>query len=370
MVQTDLAQLSLLLVYGAMAAYTVALLAFAADLFGARPAAPGPDGRVEVGQGQAGAEGGSAPVRRRAAGIAMTTTYLAAVLHGIGIVLRGVAAGRVPWANMYEFTLVFTFVAVVAFLVLQRRWDLRALGTFVVGPVDLLLGIAVAVLYVRADGLPPALDSYWLVIHVSVATLSIGIFCVAGALAVVQLLQDRAEVRADSLDLARTEQPAAVSAGGGTAVLDAPPAPGRPDGDTSVTSGGVPAGGGSGAGGAEEPRAGRFARILSLLPSSVEIERIVFRLNGIGFVLWTFTLVAGAIWAEHAWGRPWGWDAKEAWSFGIWVVYAAYLHARTTRGWQGRRSAYLTLTGVALIAGNYFIVNLLLNSRHAYSGIG
>ena len=102
----------------------------------------------------------------------------------------------------------------------------------------------------------------------------------------------------------------------------------------------------------------------------MEIERIVFRLNGIGFVLWTFTLVAGAIWAEHAWGRPWGWDAKEAWSFGIWVVYAAYLHARTTRGWQGRRSAYLTLTGVALIAGNYFIVNLLLNSRHAYSGIG
>lgn len=87
-------------------------------------------------------------------------------------------------------------------------------------------------------------------------------------------------------------------------------------------------------------------------------------------MMWTFTLIAGAIWAEHAWGRPWGWDPKEVWTFVIWVVYAAYLHARATRGWEGRRAAYLSLFGFACILANYFLVNLVFNSLHAYSGIG
>lgn len=343
MVDTQLAQLSLLLVYGAMAAYGVALIAAAVDLFGDR------------------IEG----ARSRAAGIARMTTLLGAILHGIGIVLRGLAAGRVPWANMYEFTLVFSFVAVVAYLVLSERWRIRLLGTLVVGLVLLMLGVAVAVLYVRADGLPPALDSYWLVIHVSVATLAIGIFAVSALLAVLQLVVDSAERR----DLAATRGSGGSPGVTGAAEGAVASADGPVSGSTVATA--TAARAATAAGRAPTGAWGRaWQRLRTALPSAAQLERRVFRLNGVAFVLWTFTLIAGAIWAEHAWGRPWGWDAKEAWSFGIWVVYAAYLHARTTRGWQGRRSAYLTLVGFALILGNYFVVNLLLNSRHAYSGIG
>lgn len=382
MIQSDLAQLSTLLVYGAMAVYTVGLLAFATDLFGPRAGALDAQALdaaaldAQAFDTQALAAEGAGARRRRAAGIGMTTSYLGAVLHGIAIVTRGVAAGRVPWANMYEFTVVFTFVAVVAFLVLQRRWELRALGTFVVGPVLLGLGLAVAVLYVRADGLPPALDSYWLVLHVSVATLAIGIFGVSAAIAIVQLIQERAELRDDArMEAAERVLVSTVSTAGTVAVDSAAGAAADARRVTGESVTGEPDIGEPVAGEADGRRGrvrgdGLLARVFNLLPPSVELERLVFRLNGIGFVLWTFTVVAGAIWAEHAWGRPWGWDAKESWSFGIWVVYAAYLHARTTRGWQGRRSAYLTLVGFGLILGNYFVVNLLLNSRHAYSGIG
>ncbi|UNX56478.1 c-type cytochrome biogenesis protein CcsB [Georgenia sp. TF02-10] len=322
MPESELGQLSTLLVYGAMAAYAVALLAFATDLSGLRDR--GPDGRP-----------------RRAAGIGMATTWAGLALHVAGVVLRGLAAGRVPWANMYEFTIVFTAVAVLLFLLLQRGRDLRFLGTFVVGPVLLTLGIAVAVLYVRADGVQPALDSYWLVIHVSIATLAVGVFAVSAVLSAVQLVQERAELRGS----AAAAEPALVGAGSGPGARPAPAGPGA-------------------------ARQGWLGRVLAAVPPSAELERLAFRLNAVGFMMWTFTLIAGAIWAEHAWGRPWGWDPKEVWTFVIWVVYAAYLHARATRGWEGRRAAYLSLFGFACILANYFLVNLVFNSLHAYSGIG
>src|SRR5690606_4336032 len=158
----DLGQLSLLAIYGAMAAYAVAMVAFGIDLSALRDR--GPEGRP-----------------RRAAAIAMTTTTLGVVLHAVGVVTRGIAAGRVPWANMYEFTIVFTLVAAGTFLLIQRWRDLRYLGALVVTPTLLALGLAVSVLYIAADGVRPALDHYWLIIHVSVATMAIGIFAVAAA---------------------------------------------------------------------------------------------------------------------------------------------------------------------------------------------
>ncbi|MFD1506464.1 c-type cytochrome biogenesis protein CcsB [Georgenia yuyongxinii] len=325
MPESTLGQLSTLLVYGAMAAYMVALVSFAVDLSGLRDR--GPQGR-----------------RRRAAGIAMATTWLGAALHLIAVVTRGIAAGRVPWANMYEFSLLATFMAVALFLGLQRGRDLRFLGTFITGPVLLLLGVAVAVLYVRADGVPPALDSYWLVIHVSVATLATGVFTVAVTFSVIQLFQERAELHRsrESLDPPRPSQGAERAVA--TVVAEQTEA---------------------------APRLGVWGRLLESVPSSAELERLAFRLNAVGFMMWTFTVIAGAIWAEHAWGRPWGWDPKEVWSFVIWVVYAAYLHARATRGWEGRRAAYLSIFGFVCILANYFVVNLLFNnSLHAYSGLG
>ncbi|PFG40349.1 cytochrome c-type biogenesis protein CcsB [Georgenia soli] len=318
---TDLGQLSLLLIYGAMAAYTVALVAFAVDLSGLR-------------------DGGPAGRQRKAVGIAMSTAWVGAALHLAGVVTRAIAAGRVPWANMYEFSTLFSLVAVLVFLGLTRTRDLRFLGTFVVGLTLLMLGIAVSVLYVRADGVQPALDSYWLVIHVSVATIATGVLAIGAVLSTVQLVQERSELRRVRA-AAEVAEPALVGAGGVASGADTP-----------------------------APKVGRWSKLMESAPSSAEFERLAFRLNAVGFMLWTFTVIAGAIWAEHAWGRPWGWDPKETWSFVIWVVYAAYLHARSTRGWEGRRAAYLSIFGFVCVLANYFVVNLVFNSLHSYSGIG
>jgi len=326
---TDLAQLSLLVVYAAMASYTVAFVAFAVDLSALRSRRDAEGhvikrsrelvGAVAAGRGTArtvdagavaaadAAGGGDVVGRRRAAGIGMSTTWLGVAFHGIGVVTRGLAAGHVPWSNMYEFSLTFTFVAVGIYLWLARQRDLRYLGAFVVGPVLLLLGVAVAVLYVEADGLQPILDNYWLYLHVSVATVAIAVLTLAAVLAGLQLAKDF-----------------------------------------------------SGSG-------GRWSAILSGLPGADVLERISYRFTAVGFVLWTFTLVAGAIWAEHAWGRAWGWDAKEVWTFVIWITYAAYLHARATRGWDGRRAAYLVIAGFGAIMANYFVVNFLLSTKHGYA---
>ena len=105
------------------------------------------------------------------------------------------------------------------------------------------------------------------------------------------------------------------------------------------------------------------------VPAPRRLEALSFRINAVGFVLWTFTLVAGAIWAEAAWGRYWGWDPKEVWTFVVWVVYAGYLHARTTRGWSGRRAAWFVVVGYATVIFNFTGVNLLFDGLHSYADV-
>ncbi|HLT83018.1 MAG TPA: c-type cytochrome biogenesis protein CcsB [Phototrophicaceae bacterium] len=318
----DLGQLSLLAIYGAMAAYGIAMVAFGIDLSALR-------------------DGGPADRPRRAVRVAMTTTWAGLALHAIGVVTRGIAAGRVPWANMYEFSIVFTFVAVTTFLLVQRWRDLRYLGALVITPVLLALGLAVSVLYIEADGVRPALDHYWLVIHVSVATTAIGVFSVAAAISVVQLVKARGE----ATRVAAAREPAVALAGA--------PAGAPATGDTAA---------------ADTPAdRGFWGRLADVLPGAAELERLAYRLNAVGFLLWTFTLIAGAIWAEHAWGRPWNWDPKEVGTFVVWVVYAAYLHARATRGWDGRKAAYLGLSGFGLLLVNYYVVNLFADTVHGYA---
>jgi len=349
-----LGELSTVLAWGATTAYAIALVAFATDL--ARLAdVRGATARARSGERAAAAVGvgtsavparadiasvgvsgapvdadgvsgaGVTPVRaggalgagvgrRRAAGIAMATATLGLVFQGVAIVLRGVAAGRVPWANMYEFTLVGTFVAVATFLLLTRRRDVRFLGTIVVGLCVVALGLGLAVFYVPASAVEPALQSYWLVIHVSIATVATGLLTVSFAASVLQLLRDSRD--RDSARLA-----------------------------------------------------GPRWRMLDALPTPRELEALSFRITAVGFVLWTFTVIAGAIWAEHAWGRYWGWDPKEVWSFVVWIVYAAYLHARTTVGWSGRRAAWFVLVGYATVIFNFTGVNLLFQGLHSYSGL-
>jgi cytochrome c-type biogenesis protein CcsB len=110
-------------------------------------------------------------------------------------------------------------------------------------------------------------------------------------------------------------------------------------------------------------------RVLALFTEELKLEKMAYRFNIIGFILWTFTLIAGAIWAERAWHRYWGWDTKEVWTFIIWTIYAGYLHANATRGWSGRRSAWLALIGFAAILFNFTIVNLFFKGLHVYSGL-
>ncbi|MBZ2198048.1 c-type cytochrome biogenesis protein CcsB [Ruania sp. N2-46] len=315
-----------------MASYVVAMIAFAVDVSALGVGAP-------------------KDRRRRAAGIGLSTMWLGAGLQFVAIVVRGLAAGRVPWANMYEFTLMFTFFVVAIFLGLQTRRDVRYLGVAVSMLAFLALMLAVAVLYVEADGVQPALRSYWLVIHVSVATLATGLSGLAAMISIAQLVKarsERATVSAGS---------AAMAASGATAEVTSGAA-----GGTSATATAV-------AEPSTQPSATFGSRIVGSLPPSANMERLAYRLNAVGFVAWTFTLVAGAVWAEHAWGRPWGWDPKETWTFVIWVIYAAYLHARVTTGWAAEKFAYFALVGFMAVLANFYIVNIFFSGKHSYAGV-
>ncbi|WP_423462482.1 c-type cytochrome biogenesis protein CcsB [Promicromonospora sp. MS192] len=329
----ELANLSVLLVWGAATALAVALIAFSVDLSrlsGARVdardaartrervavAAGGDVSPYEAGADAVPADAPAAPVpaNRKLAGVGMSVTWLAAALLLVAIVLRGIAAGRTPWANMYEFALVGTFVAVAVFAGVNTRRDVRYLGAFVTGLSVLFLVLAQEKFFVEAMGVQPALQKYWLVIHVGVAIVATGIFTVAFVTSALQLLRDARD--------------------NGSPVLGS-----------------------------------RRWGWLDHTATPVALESLSFRLNSVAFVLWTFTLIGGAIWAEDAWGRYWGWDPKEVWSFIVWVVYAAYLHARTTRGWSGTRAAWFVVAGYACVLFNFTGVNLIFNGKHSYSGL-
>lgn len=257
---------------------------------------------------------GDARGATRSQKIAYILTWTGLGVHLVSDVLRGIAADRVPWADMWEFSLTGTLIIVAIYLLASIRYDVRYLGTFVIGLVVVLLGIAITRYYVPVVPLPPALQSYWLIIHILVALLGTGFFATGFALAVVQLLQTRRE---------RQE------------------AESRP----------------------------QDLLFLKTLPSSTTLENLTYRVNIVGFIFWTFTLIAGAIWADKAWGRYWGWDTKEVWTFIVWVIYAGYIHARATRGWRGVRSGWLSLIGFSAVMFNFGIVNVFFHGLHSYSGL-
>jgi cytochrome c-type biogenesis protein CcsB len=230
---------------------------------------------------------------------------IATVILGVGVFLRGVAANRVPWANMYEFSISAALMILTVYLVSLSVRDLRYIATFITGFTLVTLFAAVSLFYVEVKTLMPALQSYWLVIHVVVAILAVGFFAVAAGFHIFYLIKD--------------------------------------------------------AGGAKQ--------IMAKFPELKQLERIAYRFNMVGFVAWSFTLIAGAIWAERAWHRYWGWDTKEVWTFIIWVLYAGYLHAMATRGWTGKRAAWLGLIGFAAIIFNFVVVNIFFKGLHTYSGL-
>jgi len=350
---------SVLLVWTAIAIYALAFIAYAVDLarrsalaVDALPAgradaaasrtrelaAVGAAGSSSVRRGEAGrgasAPGSAAPsVDARGAGrprmmwarIGTSMTVLGLLFHLAGDITRGIAAGRVPWSNMYEFSLTGTLLIVAVYLAVLFRYDLRFLGSFITGLVVLLLGGATLSFYVEVVPLADPLKSIWLVIHVFVASLATALFALAFGLSVLQLLQARRERRL-------------VVAASAEAVEGAEAAPSR-------------------------------LRFLRTLPTADALESLAYRFAILGFIFWTFTLIAGSIWANDAWGRYWGFDTKEVWTFVIWVLYAGYIHARATRGWRGTRSAWLSIIGFAAVMFNFTIVNMFFKGLHVYSGL-
>jgi cytochrome c-type biogenesis protein CcsB len=247
--------------------------------------------------------------------IGLALTILGCLLHFSGLVSRGLASDpvRVPWGNMYEFTLAGTFGVSVMYLALMKRHHLRWMGVIVTGFLVVVLMLDQLVLYQDAGPLVPALHSYWLVIHVLAAVIASGAFAVGALALTLFLVKDRATRRGT------------VRAGG----------------------------------------------YLSRLPSLEALERVGYRVNAFGFPIWTFAaLVAGPIWAEYAWGSYWNWDPKEVWAFITWVIYAAYLHARSTAGWRGKAAAVIALVGFASLLFNFVGINFFFGSGslHSYAG--
>jgi len=252
--------------------------------------------------------------KRTAARVGVSVAWIAAAIHAFAVVSRGVAAGRVPWGNMYEFLTTGALVVAVVFLGVLIKKDLRFMGTFVIGLVTLMLCAATMGFPTPVAHLVPALQSPWLIIHVSIAVLASSLFTITFAMSILQLIQ--------------ADRQSKLAAG-------------KPD---------------------------KLA-FLRMVPSAAALENFAYRINAVGFVMWTFTLMAGAVWAEAAWGRYWGWDTKEVWTFVIWVVFAGYLHARATRGWTGTRSAWLSIIGYLCIVFNFTVVNIYFNGLHSYAGV-
>ena len=237
--------------------------------------------------------------------IAFWVTGVATTILGVGVAMRGIAAARVPWANKYEFAISAAFLILLVYLTSLKIKDLRFVATFVVAFALVTLFAAVAIFYVEVKTIMPALQSYWLVIHVVVAVLATSFFTISASLHLSYLI-----------------------------------------------------------------KAGNIGqKVMRFFPTLEKLERYAYRFNVVGFVMWSFTLIAGAIWAERAWHRYWGWDTKEVWTFIIWVLYAGYLHAMATRGWNGKRAAWLGLIAFLSVIFNFTIVNLFFKGLHVYSGL-
>ncbi len=312
-----------LLVY-AILGYTLAMLAYAVEYaFGTRGVVNRVATRELVGAGApvdapvAVEEVRPAPLDNARIGelagrAALACTAVGWALHAGCVVTRGVAAGRVPWGNMYELILSACLVGSTAWLVaVVRRPSLRPLGLLVTLVLVLLLGVDGMLLYTKIGPLMPALHSYWLVIHVTAAVTASGIFLLGFAAAAATLVR------------------------------------------TGYDEGKV-----------------RFPYPLGArLPEADALERVTFRVHALGFPIWTFAVICGAIWAEAAWGRYWGWDPKETWSFIAWVIYAGYLHARATPSVRRTVATWLAVLGWCAMMVNLFGVNLFLTGLHSYAGI-
>jgi cytochrome c-type biogenesis protein CcsB len=314
-VNSGLATLSDQLILVTVLLYLAAMIGYALELaFGrarsAASAVPAPElvtvgggatpGEVPEAPAPAGEEPGPASWAIRAGAIAVGLGWLGWAANLGAIMARGLAVDRWPWGNMYEFVVAICFAAVTAFLALSVRYPIRFLGAFVMITATLGLGFAVRYLHIEAGPVVPALNSYWVAIHVTAAIVSSGLFILGAVSGILYLI--------------------------------------RKDGG-------------------------------SKLPARADLDRIAHRVIVIAFPIWTFAVIAGALWADRAWGRYWGWDPKEIWAFITWIAYAAYLHARATAGVRGKAAMIIQLVAFGCLMFNLVGVNVFLGGLHSYADV-
>lgn len=252
------------------------------------------------------------PWSERLGNMAYSVLLVGVALHVLSIVLRGFATHRFPLGNMYEFVTMACAAAMVLGLVLLRSQRYRSMWAFLLVPVLVLMFLAATVLYADAAPVVPALRSYWLPIHVTIVSTGSGVFLVSGIASLLFLLRLR-----------------------------------QPEGDEH----------------------GRLGAVASRLPDARTLDRLAYKTTIIGFPLFGAGVILGAIWAEAAWGRFWGWDPKETMSFITWVIYAAYLHARATSGWRDTKAAWINVAGWVAMLFNLFIINMVVSGLHSYAGL-
>lgn len=306
--QLDLASVSDGLVTSALAVLALALVVYAAAGAISRTAGAWSPRRsvtaaAAVGGSAPGGGAAHAPARHEDRGPGLHRAGHALLVLGtslvcLAVLTRGLAAGRAPWGNMYEFGLTGSAAVAVVFLVFLRGRPVGGLGAWLVAVVLVLLGISITSLYTPVDDLVPVLNSRWLVVHVAAAILSGAMFTVGAVATLAHMVRRRR---------------------------------GGDDGEDPYAS----------------------------LAHTVHL---------VAFPIWTFAVIAGAVWAENAWGRYWGWDPKETWAFITWVLYAAHLHALSTVGWR-RGASLLAVAGFSAFLFNFFGVNIWIPGLHSYAGV-
>lgn len=227
---------------------------------------------------------------------------IAFIFHTIALIARGIGAQRVPLTNQYEFATSFAWGIALCFIIFEKKYNFRAMGTFVTPIIFIIIGYA-AMQNKGVRPLMPALQSNWLTIHVATAVIGYGAFGVACGVSSMYLLREKFS---------------------------------------------------------------RDEFIKKYMPPLERLDLISYRAISLGYLFLTLVMVTGAIWAERAWGRYWAWDPKETWSFITWIIYSIYLHVRIMKGWKGRRAALFSVIGFICVLFTYIGVNTLLPSIHSY----
>jgi cytochrome c-type biogenesis protein CcsB len=214
-----------------------------------------------------------------------------------------------PWSNQFEAMAYVSWAIILGYVLLECKYGLKAVGAFVVAIGFIAMGAAslLPYRYQTAEPLVPALNSYWIYIHVSVTLTSYAAFATAGGLGVMYLVKERGERRE------------------------------------------------------------RQSEMVASLPDLETIDELGYKAIMVGFPLLAFGIILGAMWANYAWGGYWSWDPKETWSLIVWLIYGAYIHARMTRGWEGRRAAIYAVFGLLMVIFCFWGVNFLLSGLHAYA---